>query len=480
MRVVGPITPVVQAAARHELVDFVSREPALEETFLAEYGHEPPAAAACPMTSDDRRHSRPPSPLRSRDLRPRQRLRQDDARLAPCHAHRRRRHRPAADRRRRPAIVASSRRPRRAQEIGDIVDAVPPILQGLAGKPVNVETLGGYLQYKYGDVLPARRRPVVDPRAVRDARRRGAPRQPRHRGRRADHAGGGSRSRRSPATSSMMTIAMLVRRSSRSPIAGSAFAALPGDEISRRRRASRTRSGSACMALVAGAAGLRARAVRRPRGGGGHRRRGHVRRLHPQRLPGGDPAARALRQPDLVRLDVEPHPARRPLRLAVARAGGVVAVVLLAIGVEAFVRRDLGATTAIPTPACRTRCSGSAGRWGAPAASGCPRPSRWGIGLGLFGLVIASSRPRRSSMQLAKSPQFLQAMDRLFPGTDVASVGGFLELVFIEFGLDARRARRGGARRRLGIGRDVRPRRDAARHAAAAIAVGRSRGRSRC
>ena len=40
MRVTGPITPVVQAAARYELVDFVSREPTLEETFLAQYGRE--------------------------------------------------------------------------------------------------------------------------------------------------------------------------------------------------------------------------------------------------------------------------------------------------------------------------------------------------------------------------------------------------------------------------------------------------------
>jgi ABC-2 type transport system ATP-binding protein len=38
MRVSGPITPVVQAAARYELLDFVSREPSLEETFLAQYG----------------------------------------------------------------------------------------------------------------------------------------------------------------------------------------------------------------------------------------------------------------------------------------------------------------------------------------------------------------------------------------------------------------------------------------------------------
>ncbi len=41
MRVAGAITPVVQAAARYELLDFVSREPTLEETFLAQYGTQP-------------------------------------------------------------------------------------------------------------------------------------------------------------------------------------------------------------------------------------------------------------------------------------------------------------------------------------------------------------------------------------------------------------------------------------------------------
>ncbi len=46
MRVAGSITPVVQAAARYELVDFVSREPTLEETFLAEYGQAPVEVAS--------------------------------------------------------------------------------------------------------------------------------------------------------------------------------------------------------------------------------------------------------------------------------------------------------------------------------------------------------------------------------------------------------------------------------------------------
>jgi ABC-2 type transport system ATP-binding protein len=40
MRVTGSIGPVVRVAARHDLLDLVSREPSLEQTFLAQYGRE--------------------------------------------------------------------------------------------------------------------------------------------------------------------------------------------------------------------------------------------------------------------------------------------------------------------------------------------------------------------------------------------------------------------------------------------------------
>ena len=46
LRVAGSITPVVREAARHELIDFVSREPSLEETFLAQYGPQTAGEAA--------------------------------------------------------------------------------------------------------------------------------------------------------------------------------------------------------------------------------------------------------------------------------------------------------------------------------------------------------------------------------------------------------------------------------------------------
>jgi len=46
MLVSGPIAPIVRLAATGQLVDFVSREPSLEEVFLAEYGTGPGPSAA--------------------------------------------------------------------------------------------------------------------------------------------------------------------------------------------------------------------------------------------------------------------------------------------------------------------------------------------------------------------------------------------------------------------------------------------------
>jgi ABC-2 type transport system ATP-binding protein len=44
MLVTGPIAPVVRLAGQYDLVDFVSREPSLEEVFLSEYGTTSDAA----------------------------------------------------------------------------------------------------------------------------------------------------------------------------------------------------------------------------------------------------------------------------------------------------------------------------------------------------------------------------------------------------------------------------------------------------
>ena len=53
MRVSGPVAPVVKAAADYDLSDFISREPTLEETFLAIYGPQGDAPEAIGSTAGE-------------------------------------------------------------------------------------------------------------------------------------------------------------------------------------------------------------------------------------------------------------------------------------------------------------------------------------------------------------------------------------------------------------------------------------------
>ncbi len=112
----------------------------------------------------------------------------------------------------------------------------------------------------------------------------------------------------------------------------------------------------------------------------------------------------------------------------------VVTVVLLGAGVVAFMRRDLGATSAIPTPSLPRSLVGLRGPASRATSELIPAAVAWGIGIGVFGLVIAGSG-RSFFEQLDNSPDFKRLVDSIFPGVDIGSVGGFLELAFIQFGL---------------------------------------------
>ena len=51
LRVSGPMGPILRAAARHDLLDLVSREPNLEDVFLAQYGRSDALAAGADGSS---------------------------------------------------------------------------------------------------------------------------------------------------------------------------------------------------------------------------------------------------------------------------------------------------------------------------------------------------------------------------------------------------------------------------------------------
>jgi ABC-2 type transport system permease protein len=119
---------------------------------------------------------------------------------------------------------------------------------------------------------------------------------------------------------------------------------------------------------------------------------------------------------------------------------GIVAVILLGIGVELFVRRDLGVTAGLSLPHLPAAVLGVHGPISRAFGEQLPRALSWGIGLGLMGALIASLVGPMAS-QLGTDPGLTKTFGAIFPGFDLASTGGWLqlyaELLFIAAGFAA-------------------------------------------
>lgn len=327
-------------------------------------------------------------------------------------------------------IVDQFATPQSRTELGDLIRSVPPILQGLAGRPANVESLGGYVNYKYGTFFPlvaslwsilalsgtlaaeARRGSLDFVAATPVTRRRiGAEKLLGH--------------VTVVAVAGVLIFLSLV-------LAGS-FATLPGDEISVAMAAGY----ALWLCLLALAAGSVAFALAQFLGRGaavgiagavtfaGFLLSGY-RAAIPELAPFANltwfgwtanhlPLAGAFDWVSLVPV-------------------AVVVIILSVVGIEAFSRRDLGATSQVPMPRLPDALVGLGGPTARTAGQTLSSALAWGIGLGVFGLLIAGSG-RSFVEQLDKSPDFDRLLATIFPNIDIASVGGFLQLVFVEFGL---------------------------------------------
>jgi ABC-2 type transport system permease protein len=329
------------------------------------------------------------------------------------------------------AIVNEFDTPESRVEIENLVNAVPPILQGMAGKVVNVGTLGGYLQYKYGVFFPlvvslwsilalsgtlageAQRGSLEFVRATGKTRRRVA----------IEKLSGHIL---------MLGVAVVVAMIAIA-IAGSAFATLPGDEISLL-----SAFGYAIwLGLLALAGGALAFAL------GPFVGRGAAAGI----------AGAVTFAGFIVNGYREPVPALEPFANLtwwgwthdhVALAGVydwpsvaillVVDVVLLAIGVEAFARRDVGVTAALPTVSLPRPLLGLGGPLGRIVSHNFTTTIAWGVGIGFFGLALGGAA-QDFMEQLRDAPAFIELLRTVFPNVDYASAGGFLQLLFIEFGV---------------------------------------------
>ncbi|MGA7670130.1 MAG: hypothetical protein WBW04_06895 [Nitrolancea sp.] len=112
----------------------------------------------------------------------------------------------------------------------------------------------------------------------------------------------------------------------------------------------------------------------------------------------------------------------------------LVAIVVFVTGVEIFARRDLGATTSIPWLRFPQATLGLRGPLGRSFGDRLPLALAWGAGLGLFGMVLGASAGSFSDSIGKTSQSSLDLFHRLFPGIDLTTAGGFLQLTFVEFG----------------------------------------------
>jgi ABC-2 type transport system permease protein len=329
------------------------------------------------------------------------------------------------------AIVTQFATVESRQEIVTVIQSVPPIMQGLAGRvTVNVGTLGGYLQYKYGTFFPivASLWSILALSGTLAAEaRRGS----------LEFLAAEPITRRRLALQKLfghivpMAIASIAIFASIA-VAGT-FGTLPGDEIPVGAAAGYA-LWLALMALVSGSLAF-AIAPFLGRGAaagiaGAVMFAGFILNGYQGAIPELAPFANLT--PFGWTTDHIPLAGLYDWPSLVLVA--VVAIVLFAIGVEAFVRRDLGATSAVPTPSLPQSLVGIQGPLGRSVGEMLPSALAWGLGIGLFGLLIAGSG-RSFEEQIAKAPDFVKLLETVFPTLRINQTGAFLQLLFVEFGM---------------------------------------------
>jgi ABC-2 type transport system permease protein len=308
--------------------------------------------------------------------------------------------------------------------------ALPLALRGLLGEPINLETLGGFLSWRVGNFLPVLLGlwPVV---ALS--------------GTLAGEAAKGSldllaatpQSRRTIALEKLaghvtaVALAMLILAVSIWAV-GLAFAPLPGDPIAFSDALGQVVLYGVMMLTAGGVAFATAPFLGRTRG----MAFGLI-TLFASYLIYSYASLSSL-------ID-----ALRPLSFFAWTAGhrpmagvsdwgsvaflAAVDVVLLAIGVLAFDRRDIGSVANVRWLRLPSLPSGIAGPFSRQLADRAGVAIGWGLGIGLYGILVAASA-RAFSDSIASLPQIAALIHVIYPGVDLSQPSGVLQLTFFGFG----------------------------------------------
>lgn len=106
---------------------------------------------------------------------------------------------------------------------------------------------------------------------------------------------------------------------------------------------------------------------------------------------------------------------------------GAVTIVLLVVGMELFNRRDLGVTLGWSLPGLPAWVLGVRGPVSRAFGEQLPRATWWGIGMGLTALMLVSLVGSFAD-QLANDSNLAQTFGAIFPGFDIQTAGGWLQL----------------------------------------------------
>jgi ABC-2 type transport system permease protein len=316
-------------------------------------------------------------------------------------------------------------------EMEALIRALPPILQGLAGPVVNVGTMGGYLQYKYGTFFPVILSLwsilALSGTLAAEARRGSL-----------EFVLSGPQTRRRIALEKLsghltgLAVTFVVSFVAIA-VAGAAFGSLPGDAIT----VTQAFGYAIWMVLMALAAGSVAFALSPLIGRGGAAGiagfvtiAGFLVTGYSAPVPQLGPVASLT----WFGWTYNHLPLAGEFDWLSVASLAMFDIVMLTIGVTAFVRRDVGDTSAIPSPALPRVLVGMRNPFTRSIGHNLSAAVAWGLGVGVFGLVIAASA-QSFVAQLGNSPEFMRLLAQFAPGLDFGTIGGFLQLLFVEFAI---------------------------------------------
>jgi putative exporter of polyketide antibiotics len=110
-----------------------------------------------------------------------------------------------------------------------------------------------------------------------------------------------------------------------------------------------------------------------------------------------------------------------------------VDVVLLAIGVVAFERRDLGSVANVGWLRLPSLPAGIAGPFSRQLADRFGIALAWGVGIGTYGILIVASADAFGKM-ISSLPQLTAVIEAVYPGLDLTQPSALLQLTFFSFG----------------------------------------------